>query len=356
MTSSRKPLKEGVGDIRGLSTSKYEDLHVLKDIQDMEFKASDDNESIQLVDKKAEMLLEPQEMCRQEIILMVLSIPRNSRLRDQIRSQVQEFPNMRAVFLHNTGTEEEQSLLVEESERHGDILQGSLPEGYKMTTYKVMLGLHWASSKCDRTTRFIVKMDDNSHLDMGHLVSVLKEVEEAGESSNKIFCPYEMRGLPVWRHIQAPIMGKWAVSESVWPEQTYEDHCNGWLWITTPKVARGLVAAAKVLPKAVPNEFSIQDDTLITGYLRSHLPAVEVQSLDRGFLWNKVFSHYSFFGFLGNVFLNDFVLEKRAGNSGLDYINSPKFAICVLLEVIVFDYLRPAGIATEWDTSYWCHR
>ena len=66
MTSSRKPLKEGVGDIRGLSTSKYEDLHVLKDIQDMEFKASDDNESIQLVDKKAEMLLEPREMCRQE--------------------------------------------------------------------------------------------------------------------------------------------------------------------------------------------------------------------------------------------------------------------------------------------------
>ena len=28
----------------------------------------------------------------------------------------------------------------------------------------------------------------------------------------------------------------------------------------------------------------------------------QVQSLDRGFLWNKVFSHYSFFGFLGNVF------------------------------------------------------
>ena len=66
MTSSRKPLKEGVGDIRGLSTSKYEDLQVLKDIQDMEFKASDDNKSIQLVDKKAEMLLEPREMCRQE--------------------------------------------------------------------------------------------------------------------------------------------------------------------------------------------------------------------------------------------------------------------------------------------------
>ena len=70
MTSSGKPVKEGVGDIGGLSTSKvdleYEDLQVLKDIQDMEFKASDDKGLIQLVDKKAEMLLEPQEMCRQE--------------------------------------------------------------------------------------------------------------------------------------------------------------------------------------------------------------------------------------------------------------------------------------------------
>ena len=70
MTSSGKTVKEGFGDIRGLSTSKvdleYEDLHVLKDIEDMEFKASNNKELIQLVDKKAEMLLEPREMCRQE--------------------------------------------------------------------------------------------------------------------------------------------------------------------------------------------------------------------------------------------------------------------------------------------------
>ena len=31
-------------------------------------------------------------------------------------------------------------------------------------------------------------------------------------------------------------MGKWAVSESVWPDKTYEDHCSGWLWVTTPEV------------------------------------------------------------------------------------------------------------------------
>ena len=70
MTSSGKLVKEGVGGVGGLSTSEvnleYEDLHVLKDIQDMEFKASNNKELIQLVDKKAEMLLEPWEICRQE--------------------------------------------------------------------------------------------------------------------------------------------------------------------------------------------------------------------------------------------------------------------------------------------------
>ena len=70
MTSSGKTVKEGFGDIRGLSTSKvdleYEDLHVLKDNEDMEFKASNNKELIQLIDKEAEMLLEPREICRQE--------------------------------------------------------------------------------------------------------------------------------------------------------------------------------------------------------------------------------------------------------------------------------------------------
>ena len=55
------------------------------------------------------------------------------------------------------------------------------------------------------------------------------------------------------------------------------------------------------------------------------------------------FINYAFFHVIslfmncltGNVFLNDFVLEKRAGNSGLDYINSPKFATCVLVEVLL---------------------
>ena len=50
-------------------------------------------------------------------------------------------------------------------------------------------------------------------------------------------------------------------------------------------------------------------------------------------------------------------ITTPAGKSGLNYINSPKFAACVLLEVFVYDFLRPVfGIGVEWDTSQWCQR
>ena len=83
--------------------------------------------------------------------------------------------------------------------------QGSLPEGYKMTTYKVMLGLLWTSSKCSPATKFIVKIDDNSIVDLVRLERALDEVNMGGSSVDNIFCPYEMRSLPVWRHTEAKL-------------------------------------------------------------------------------------------------------------------------------------------------------
>ena len=76
-----------------------------------------------------------------------------------------------------------------------------------MTTYKVMLGLLWTSTKCSPATKFIVKIDDNSVIDLMRLERALDEVD-AGSSVDNIFCPYEMRGLPVWRHTEAKLQRK----------------------------------------------------------------------------------------------------------------------------------------------------
>ena len=66
-----------------------------------------------------------------------------------------------------------------------------------MTTYKVMLGLLWTSTKCNLATKFIVKIDDNSVVDLGRLERALEKVDEG---SHNILCPFEIRGLPIWRH------------------------------------------------------------------------------------------------------------------------------------------------------------
>ena len=84
---------------------------------------------------------------------------------------------------------------------------------------------------------------------------------------------------------------------------------------------------------------------------------MQIRSLDTGFrawLWEKILSHCSLLGFLKNVFLNDFVLEKSGGDKQVSYIRSPRFAGCVFLEEFVYNYLKPMG--ASWDVAKWCHR
>jgi hypothetical protein len=44
-------------------------------------------------------------------------------------------------------------------------------------------------------------------------------------------------------------------------------------------------------------------------------------------------------GFIKNVFLNQFVLHK--GTLNQQYVNSPRFFACAVLETMVYDYLKP---------------
>ena len=74
-----------------------------------------------------------------------------------------------------------------------------------MTTYKVMLGLLWTSTKCSLATKFIVKIDDNSVVDLDRLERALEEVDEG---SDNILCPFEIRGLPIWRHPEVKFQKK----------------------------------------------------------------------------------------------------------------------------------------------------
>ena len=92
-----------------------------------------------------------------------------------------------------------------------------------MTTYKVMLGLLWTSSKCSPATKFIVKIDDNSIVDLVRLERALDKVDNDMEESSvdNIFCPYEMRSLPVWRHTEAKLQKNGKVIFLAFPKKFF---------------------------------------------------------------------------------------------------------------------------------------
>ena len=161
-------------------------------------------------------------------VLLVLSVPKAGHLRNRIRRQVAATRDVAAVFL--LGEAEEQEEVEEEARRHGDILQAGLEETYRMTTYKVLLGLAWAGRWCSEETRHLVKTDDNAVIDLRRL----EEVLEGAEVEGRVVCPAVMRGVRAWRHPRAAVLGKWAVGPA-WPRQVYPDHCNGWLWATGPR-------------------------------------------------------------------------------------------------------------------------
>lgn len=77
-----------------------------------------------------------------------------------------------------------------------------------------------------------MKTDDNVVIDFPRLSQSLVEVEV----EDVILCPSVMRNLKVWRHNESMMMGKWAVDRKAWAPLTYLPHCNGWLYVTTPKV------------------------------------------------------------------------------------------------------------------------
>ena len=59
--------------------------------------------------------------------------------------------------------------------------------------------------------RFLVRMDDDTVVSFDQLVSSLDQAHTS--SDLLVTCPTVIRNQRVWRHQEAPLMGKWAIAE-----------------------------------------------------------------------------------------------------------------------------------------------
>ena len=84
-------------------------------------------------------------------------------------------------------------------------------------------------------------------LDLDNLAESLKDVDK---SDMVIACPTVLRNQIIWRHPEAPIMGKWTETPEQFPEtyRVYPDYCNGNIFTLTPATGLVLAAVARTTP------------------------------------------------------------------------------------------------------------
>ena len=155
------------------------------------------------------------------------------------------FEVLKPLFLLGNwaGNSELRQRLEEENNIHGDILQSSIIDGYNKLSYKTVTGLVWtnwyvvcqvklsllrytnpASTKnlifiiysfCSETN-FILKIDDDVHMNYEYLVEVLSEkYNQSNLPENVVECPSPLRNKKPFRPRVSgsnTVLGKWSVT------------------------------------------------------------------------------------------------------------------------------------------------
>jgi hypothetical protein len=296
------------------------------------------------------LLSPPHSACSAKHVVIIPSAPKNRGMRDKLRTQLG-----RKVFilflLGRTGSEEGDRMLEEESEKEGDILQGDFQDSYRVLPYKVVMGYIWVSRFCSRQTAYVSKMDDDSIIDFDLLDSLL-EKNTANTEEETISCPTVIRNQKPWRYSDAKVMGKWTHPFEELPDKFFPDYCQGFLYVTSPRVGLALAEVARILGDQLKPD-KLEEDYIVSGWLAERLPWVRLRSLTPigGDAWDNIFSHCSLLGLFRFSF-NPIALGAGSADSpDLQYVNSPRFVLCVMAEFLVYEHLRPLGITWDiiWD-------
>ena len=203
------------------------------------------------------------------LVTVVHSSPKNFLKREVIRKTwgslktVNGF-NVITVFivgLVNDSTVDR--LLHKEYLTHRDLVFAKFVDSYQNLTYKHLTTYKWVLRFCNKT-KFIMKSDDDSFIDIFRALKVLSETfySELHNQNprNIIACSLFPEGTPPKRE------GKWSLSLKQYPYRTYPAYCSGVAYFLTPDVAFDLLEAAHKIKPVLPI-----DDVFVTGIVASYL-------------------------------------------------------------------------------------
>lgn len=162
--------------------------------------------------------------------------------------------NVKVIFVfgvsHDSG-----SVVMEESQKYGDVVQANFMDTYRNLTLKTTAAMKWISTYCS-SAKFILKADDDVFLHIPNWIAALKTIED-----DRFFLGYRVCENPVFR------TGSNGISKSVYPYDLYPVHISGPFYAFTASMAAELLALAERRP------YFVIEDAFFTGVLRQVLKA-----------------------------------------------------------------------------------
>lgn len=197
--------------------------------------------------------------CKQKInqLFFVHTAPAHTMHRDILRSFLGD-PELTSMYNWTTvffvGLSKNQRVMnavVEEADRHGDIVVLPYLDSYRNLTYKYIYGMKWTMDNCP-SAQYIVKMDDDIVIHLEKLVSYLENVPKPEKPA---FHCCVWNGMPVIRHTNSP----WYISKRKYPKKVFPRYCSGSVVMFRGAVLRALYNASFSV------DFMSVDDAYVTG-------------------------------------------------------------------------------------------
>ncbi|XP_071314208.1 beta-1,3-galactosyltransferase 1-like isoform X2 [Trachinotus anak] len=173
-------------------------------------------------------ILDQPNRCWQEspfLVIMIPVAPNNREARDIIRDTWgKETTVLGKVVSHyfllgqsREGGELLDEQVLQESQKHQDILQSNFVDSYNNLTIKTMVMFEWLSSHCPNTS-YAMKVDSDIFLNVHNLVNMLLEAPQHLYMTGLV-----ARSAPVLRDQNS----KWFMPVSVFPESIYPPYALG---------------------------------------------------------------------------------------------------------------------------------
>ncbi|XP_031348380.1 beta-1,3-galactosyltransferase 1-like isoform X2 [Photinus pyralis] len=191
------------------------------------------------------LLMKPRHLCPSQTYLMIIvcSSPPNFDQRIAVRETwglLKNTSETKMYFLlgktHNTTIQE---FINIESDLYQDIVVDNFVDTYNNLTIKSLMLLKLVKLECKDRVKFVMKVDDDTFVNMNNLIQALKNVRRKSTMFGKLIC----RSRPIRDYYE-----KWFMPKDMYSKAIYPNYLSGTAYVMTTDIAVKLFETALTIP------------------------------------------------------------------------------------------------------------